>query len=29
VISTVAVAPAGIVAPFDPVTVLLTVALKR
>jgi hypothetical protein len=29
VISTVAVAPAGIVAPFEPVTVLLTVALKR
>ena len=29
VISIVAVAPAGIVAPFEPVTVLLTVALKR
>jgi hypothetical protein len=29
VISTVAVAPAGITAPFDPVTELLTVALKR
>jgi hypothetical protein len=29
VISTVAVAPAGIVAPFEPSTVLLTVALKR
>ena len=29
VISTVAVAPAGIVAPFEPVTELLTVALKR
>ena len=29
VISIVAVAPAGIVAPFDPVTVLLTVALNR
>ena len=29
VISIVAVAPAGMVAPFDPDTVLLTVALKR
>ena len=29
VISTVAVAPAGMLAPFDPVTVLLTVALNR